>query len=622
MLRCFILLLFWGFSSSSTITLLLGSQFKLQCLPESDLMFMEYSWSFSNKLDEDKNKQIRFSPLDHANEELELNPVEKQHAGTYKCVVRGTSAKGMMKVKRIFKISVIESPLFISWQLFDGDERETVTLSCSSSSKNINSFDSAEVKWYKVKDTGDSFDLKELKPVVRNQRNVKGEEIKTKTGRVYWTSDLKQPDWSITIDSLELDDEALYQCDISTDSEKESVLMELVVHPAPPPRCLNQSQPWEACPDLDSQSSEAILCESLTEFSLNLYKKLNMMEPEKNLLFSPISIAMVMSQLLLGTRGDTRAELERGLFLPSDFSCVHSEMKKLSSRMKDSLLIANQMLFDPELKLREAFINQTQEFYDSVPQKLTNDSAANVKLINTWVADKTQNRITELVDSLDSSVNIILLNAVYFIGKWKGTFEVKDQQHFTTLSMEILSVPALYSSNYYLATSYIQVLKAYVAKFPLTGKNSLYVLLPFETGKNQLEVMETKLTDKNIRNMVKEMESIIPVESEVLLPKVKLLVNTNLFILLKKLELPGLFSDPNLCGMIDQSSSMPLSDARHCAFLSLTEKGVEAAAASSVSFSRSFNNFHAMRPFVLMVFNEEINIPLFIGKVLHPDKNE
>lgn len=118
--------------------------------------------------------------------------------------------------------------MFISWQLFDGDEGKPITLSCSSSSKNVNSFDSAEVKWYKVNDTGDSFELKELKPVVRNKSNIKGEEIKT--GQVYWTSDLKEPDWSITIDSLELDDEALYQCDISTGSEKESVLMELVVN--------------------------------------------------------------------------------------------------------------------------------------------------------------------------------------------------------------------------------------------------------------------------------------------------------------------------------------------------------------------------------------------------------
>ncbi|KAK3540058.1 hypothetical protein QTP70_025374 [Hemibagrus guttatus] len=601
------------FSSSSTITLLLGSQFKIQCYPESHLMFVEYSWSFSNQLDEDK---IHFSSLNHTEEELELNPVELHNAGTYKCVVKGTSADGIVKVKRIFKISVIEKLSITTWNLIDGDEGEKIKLPCSSSSGKVT--DSAEVKWFKVKETGNSYDLHEIKPAVRIQSNVK-EEITTTTGRVYWSSDPKQLDWSIEIDNVELDDESLYQCDISMGSQKETKLMELLVKPIPPPRCLDHSQPWEACPDTDSRSSEAILRESLTEFSLDLYKKLNTIESERNLLFSPISITMVLSQLLLGTRGETRTVLERGLFLPSDFSCIHSEMKRLSSRMKDSVLIANQMLFKAELKLREAFVNKTQEFYNSVPQKLTNDSEANVKLINTWVASKTQNRITNLVESVDPSAEFILLNAVYFIGKWKGTFEVTNQ-YFTTFSGNLLYVPTLYSSNFNLATSYIPELKAYVAKFTLTGKNSLYILLPTSEGKKGLQSLEAQLTDTNIRGMVQEMASVIPTQSEVSLPKVKLLVNTNLFTLLKKLDLQDLFSDPNLCGMIDQSSSMSLSEARHCAFLSLTEKGVEAAAASSVSFSRSFSNFNAMRPFILLVFNEEINVPLFMGKVLRPDQ--
>lgn len=188
-----------------------------------------------------------------------------------------------------------------------------------------------------------------------------------------------------------------------------------------------------------------------------------------------------------------------------------------------------------------------------------------------------------------------------------------------------------------------------MGKFTLTGKNSLYILLPASEGEKGLQTLEAQLTDTNIRAMVKEMDTIVSTQSEVSLPKVKLLVNTNLFKLLKKLGqralsvqnhviqispslphtflliclssgLQELFSDPNLCGMIDHSSSMPLSEARHCAFLSLTEKGVEAAAGSSVSYSRSFTNFDAMRPFVLLVFNEEVNIPLFLGKVLHPDQ--
>lgn len=94
------------FSSSSTIKLLVGSQFKLQCLPDLNLMSAEYSWSFTPLLKIDQGVNIHLSPLDHESEELELNPVKLRHAGTYKCVVKGLSELGPMKVKRIFKIEV------------------------------------------------------------------------------------------------------------------------------------------------------------------------------------------------------------------------------------------------------------------------------------------------------------------------------------------------------------------------------------------------------------------------------------------------------------------------------------------------------------------------------------
>lgn len=70
-----------------------------------------------------------------------------------------------------------------------------------------------------------------------------------------------------------------------------------------------------------------------------------------------------------------------------------------------------------ELKLREAFVNQTQEFYDFTPQKLTSDSEANVRMINNWVSSQTKKRIPELVDFFDESTEFVLLNAVYFMGQ-------------------------------------------------------------------------------------------------------------------------------------------------------------------------------------------------------------
>lgn len=74
-----------------------------------------------------------------------------------------------------------------------------------------------------------------------------------------------------------------------------------------------------------------------------------------------------------------------------------------------------------------------------------------------------------------------------------------------------------------------------VGKFSLTGKNSLYVLLPFSESEKGLQDMEELLTEKVIRDMVQEMASVQPTTSEVSLPKVKLLVNTNLLMLLKNL---------------------------------------------------------------------------------------
>lgn len=81
-----------------------------------------------------------------------------------------------------------------------------------------------------------------------------------------------------------------------------------------------------------------------------------------------------------------------------------------------------------------------------------------------------------------------------------------------------------------------------------------------------------------------------------------------------------LFNEPNLCGLFPEQTDMPiaLSDARHRATLVLSESGVEAAAASSLSFARSFPTFSAMQPFILVLWSDQANCPLFMGRVTQP----
>ncbi|XP_066500700.1 plasma protease C1 inhibitor [Hoplias malabaricus] len=622
MLRSLLLLqFFWGFSSAVLdISVPVGSNFSLTCLddPDIDLLFPTFTWTFTPEQGVGEKSQSEVQ-LKWTEAQLGFSPIQQNHAGLYTCVTKGHGSEGLLKIKRRFKILVIkELPILYKWWMVLASEGDTVRLPCRPFFKSLTNNSSSNARWFR--------ELKvstELQPGGLNLTAAELKDPNSLARRISWVGDPQDGDWAIEISDVKPQDVDLYRCDVTVDKEKQSWTVELIVEPAPPPRCLNQSGPWEACPDPDNRSWKAILSESITAFSAQLYNKLRKSQPSKNLLISPIGIAGLLSHLLLGARKETRAELERAMSLPTDFSCIHSEMKEMREEMQNIISIASQMFYNPEFTLREAFVNQSLEFYDTVPERLTNSSGENVQMINQWVSAKTQKRINQLVDSVDPSTQFILLNAVYFIGKWQNSFEEKSGNgEFMTLSGKMLSVPILSSSKYDLATTYISELKAQVGKFPLTGKSSLYILVPNVVTESALSELEDRLTDVNIQAMVKELDSLPPTTSEVTLPKTKLSITTDLNALLQKMGVKGVLGSPNLCGMFEGDQEVELTDARHRVYLSLGEQGVEAAAASSVTLSRSYNSFNAMQPFVFILWSEQTSCPLFIGRVLHPSSKQ
>lgn len=74
---------------------------------------------------------------------------------------------------------------------------------------------------------------------------------------------------------------------------------------------------------------------------------------------------------------------------------------------------------DAEMTLSESFANRSVEFYEAAPTKLLETSEENTDMINSWVANKTNNKIQHLVDSVSPSTQLMLLNAVSFKGQWR-----------------------------------------------------------------------------------------------------------------------------------------------------------------------------------------------------------
>ncbi|XP_059360016.1 plasma protease C1 inhibitor [Carassius carassius] len=606
-MNCVLLLLCAGLAlTTCDITVLQSSSIPLFCLPDDAPVLDDptYTWSFTSAHTKKQHT------LEEKGKLLNLRNINATQEGEYKCVKDGYKREDHMRLSRTFTIRVEVPPPFQEWQVVKEVAGNDVTLPCKVSRVfSPGETEKPPVIWKRETENGVMF--------LKLDKDRNDQERDKKHQRIFWNTRPEEQDWAIKISQITAEDAGMYHCVITNTSQMLSVELEVTAPPVHP--CSGHTGPWEDCEEHDSRSGQAILQDSLRDFSASVYAKLKGSKPQTNLIFSPVSIAVTLYNLLLGARSETRKQLEAALRIPLEFSCVHSETKKLKEVLKDTLRIASAIFYSPEQQLGEAFVNQSKEFYDAVPEKLTNDSNQNVILINQWVKKKTMNKITELIDYIDPTTSFVLLNAVYFNGKWKTVFEsTKKRDNFMKFSGEVIEVQTLYSSKYNLQMGYNKKLQADVGKFSLTGKNSLYILIPRTTSEEAFVLMENNINKDSIEAMVSEMNN-VPVQiAEVILPRIKLTVDTQLEDLLRSMGLSDLFSKPNFCGIFPEDSESFISDARHSAFLSLTEKGVEAAAATSISFSRSFPQFTALQPFVLILWSDEAGAPLFMGRIINP----
>ncbi|XP_045902900.1 plasma protease C1 inhibitor [Micropterus dolomieu] len=591
---CLLLQLIFELSSCTHVRVIPGSTLELPCFSfQTEFNEAAPIWKFNGN---DVSAQSPGSAKVKKNGRyLSISPVTAANEGEYVCLFMQEN----MELIRTYNITV-DAVIGYTIKVNFGTN---VKLPCHfPPSSQI----TANALWFKETDVGE-----------RTQLNL-GDESTVDDNRVGLIYPFDH-DQTIVLRNTVLEDAGIYNCE-SVDGEKLStvyIIVDAASTPAPH-TCSNFTTAWEPCLEENSRTAEPTMQESITDFSMKLYSYLRESNPFSNLLFSPISISGALSHLLLGARGPTRKAIETAVCLPNGFSCVHFQMKKLREKLASSLQMASQIYYNPQMNLSESFTKQSIEFYEAEPTRLLETSEESTQMINSWVANKTNNNIKHLVDSVSPSTQMMLLNAVSFSGQWKVKFDQKPKKgHFTKLGGDMVMVPLLYHQKYMVAMTYVVELKAQVARFALTGDSSLYVLLPRSNTATDLQQVEQMMTYGAVRHMIEKMKTTSSQHVEVTLPQIKLDFQPDMNILIKKFGLSSLFEDANLCGLFSEEKVL-LDDARHRAFLALSEQGVEAGAITSMSFSRSFPSFTALRPFIMLLWSDQANVPLFIGRVTDP----
>ncbi|XP_012263035.2 antichymotrypsin-2-like isoform X2 [Athalia rosae] len=340
-----------------------------------------------------------------------------------------------------------------------------------------------------------------------------------------------------------------------------------------------------------------------------------------NVACSPLSTHIILSLVAYGSRGKTADELKSGLYLTSEDSLEHNGFKTLLDALNNvtdiELNVANNIYIQENLSIVPDFLTINSKFFYSItPTVDFKDSIESSKQINSWVEEKTNNKIKDVIsaDDLNESTKIVLVNAIYFKGNWEHPFDVTFTEHrpFYISKDTKRHVPTMFKKHKY-AHGKAAKLNSRIIELPYSNNNfSMLIILPNEI--EGLRFLEKNFKPKSLKHIEWKTS-----EVEVYLPKFKVESTIDLEDSLTEMGMGTMFSDlADLTGVAQ--GPLKVSKIVQKAFIEINEKGCEAAAATviQIRLRRMVDQpeiFKVDRPFMFTIQHKPSNIPIFVGSI-------
>ena len=360
------------------------------------------------------------------------------------------------------------------------------------------------------------------------------------------------------------------------------------------------------------------------QFGIKLFKRMIIEESDKNLMISPLSISQALLMTYNGSAGETKTAFEETLFL-SDLTTdeINRAQKELVKALLEvdpavTISVANSIWHRQGFPVNPEFIKVNQDFYDAEVREAAFDQST-VDLINRWVAIKTHGKIDQIVEQIDPSLVMFLINAIYFNGNWKYKFDESNTTNydFNLSNGSKVNVPFMNQE----VTARLMLHDDFtILDLPYgRGNFSMLIFLP-DADKTIDDVMAVWNTE-NYNQWLGNFEAM---NVEVSIPKFKFGYAKKLNDFLQSMGLSVAF-DPDNADLSNISETMQLyiDFVKHKSFIDVNEKGTEAAAVTVVgirttSIDPNYPKFIANRPFLFAIREKQTNAILFLGKVANP----
>lgn len=363
-------------------------------------------------------------------------------------------------------------------------------------------------------------------------------------------------------------------------------------------------------------------------FAVNLYQTLMKSHDGQNLFFSPMSISTALGMTHLGARGTSSEQIsEVFCFNLLEESRLHESFKQLNSLLygsaaKYTLKAANKLYGKMGEHFLQEFLDGMDNFYESAFEGIADFASPEARTkINDWVAKQTEGKISDLIPPgvLNSLTRLVLVNAIYFKGKWAKPFDAEETQPGPfKLPQEAIKLHMMMKSGKVQMTD-DKTRRCFVLELPYEDKDlSMLAILPWDD--DGLQHLEEQLSEEVLDFWDSDLEE---ESANILFPRFKLEDDFSLSSTLKSMGMGDPFdaAKANFAG-ITGDQSLHISEVLHKAFVEVNEEGSEAAAATVVTLSkRSLGKRYRLdfdHPFLFLIRDRRTKAVLFMGRMVDP----
>ncbi|XP_063357648.1 ovalbumin-related protein X-like [Cydia amplana] len=349
---------------------------------------------------------------------------------------------------------------------------------------------------------------------------------------------------------------------------------------------------------------------------------------QSNVVVSPMSVVNMLALLQAGATGATQEQVSNALRLSpaksaEAFQLMNTQFRKRGTE-RNILRTASSIFAADSFELSRDFKNFAIQNFGSEVSRISFDNPnAAAQKINSWIASKTNDQIDRLVspDSIDVNTQLVLANAIYFKGIWETMFKPSETslQDFNLSNGGKKSVPFMTLRSGFRA-GLDKANKAIVIVLPFENNEySLVMLLPVPGA--DVSAVLTSLDGETLANYQNLRRQDVLLE----IPKFTVRSNANLQPIFATMGITKMFSPTSELSHIGlyRATSPQVSSAVHSAMMSIDERGATAAASTVVAVvALSFDNpsvvFRADRPFLAVLWDNQLNVPLFMTKIEDP----